>query len=78
MSSDIQRLMLQYIGFAINPHSFRHVAAKLYLTARPGRHVDVQLLLGHRKLETTLKYYTELEAEAAFILRAAVGLFPFG
>ncbi len=66
MSSDIQRLMRDDLGFAINPHSFRHVAAKLYLSIHPGRYVDVQLLLGHRKLETTVKYYCELEAEEAF------------
>lgn len=66
MSSDIQRLMRNSIGFSINPHSFRHVAAKLYLSVHPGRHVDVQLLLGHRRLETTIKYYCELQAEEAF------------
>jgi integrase len=66
MSADVQRLMSDHIGFAINPHSFRHVAAKLYLTAHPGRYVDVQRLLGHRKLETTVKYYTEIEAEEVF------------
>lgn len=66
MSDDVQRLMRKHIGFAINPHSFLHVAAKLYLTAHPGRYVDVQRLLGHRKLETTVKYYTEIEAEEAF------------
>jgi integrase len=66
ISADVQRLMREYIGFAINPHSFRHVAAKLYLTAHPGRYVDVQRLLGHRNLETTVKYYTEIEAEEVF------------
>jgi len=66
MSGDIQRLMREHIGFAINPHSFRHVAARLFLTAHPGRYSTVQLLLGHRKLETTVKYYTEIEAEEAF------------
>ena len=60
MSADVQHLMRRHIGFGINPHSFRHVAAKLYLTAHPGRYVDVQRLLGHRKLETTVKYYTEI------------------
>lgn len=66
MSADIQKLMREHLGFAINPHVFRHLAAKLYLTAHPGRHSDVQLLLGHRKLETTIAYYIDLQAEEAF------------
>jgi integrase len=66
MSADIQKLMGEYLGFAINPHAFRHLAAKLYLTAHPGRYHDVQLLLGHRKVETTVSYYVDLEAEEAF------------
>jgi integrase len=66
MSVLIQQLMRNYLGFAINPHSFRHVAAKLYLSAHPGRYVDVQLLLGHKQLEITIKYYCELEAEEVF------------
>jgi integrase len=66
MSDLIQKLMMRYLGFAINPHSFRHVAAKLYLSDQPGKYVDVQLLLGHKKLETTIKYYCQLEAEEVF------------
>lgn len=66
MSDDIQKLMREMLGFAINPHVFRHLAAKLYLTAYPGRYRDAQLLLGHRSLETTVKYYVDLDAEEAF------------
>lgn len=66
MSDNIQKLMREYLGFAINPHAFRHLAAKLYLTAHPGRYEDVQLILGHRSRETTISYYVDLEAEEAF------------
>lgn len=66
MSSDVQRLMREYVGFAINPHSFRHVAAKLYLLVHPGQHAKVQTILGHKKLETTMRYYCELDAEETF------------
>lgn len=66
MSDHIQKLMRKYLGFAINPHAFRHLAAKLYLTAHPGRYEDVQLILGHRSRETTISYYCDLEAEEAF------------
>jgi hypothetical protein len=66
MSADMQKLMRRHLGFAINPHSYRHVAAKLYLTAHPGRYTDVQMLLGHNRVQTTIDYYCEIEAEAAF------------
>ena len=66
MSADIQKLMRERIGFRINPHSFRHVAAKLYLTAHPGQYEIVQRILGHKNRDTTFKYYCELEAEEAF------------
>lgn len=66
MSTAIQRLMRDRIGFAINPHSFRHVAAKLLLTAHPGDYDTVQRILGHKSRRTTVKYYVELEAEEAF------------
>jgi integrase len=66
MSADIQTLMQNRIGFRVNPHSFRHVAAKLYLTAHPGQYEIVQRLLGHKSRDTTFKYYCELEAEEAF------------
>ena len=39
---------------------------KLLLTAHPGDYNSVQRILGHKKRETTVKYYYELEAEEAF------------
>lgn len=66
MSIDIQKLMRRYIGFAVNPHSFRHVAAKLYLSVHHGDYEQVQRMLGHRSRETTVRYYCDLEAEEAF------------
>jgi integrase len=66
MSVDIQALMRERLGFHVNPHSFRHVAAKLYLAVHPGQYERVQLLLGHKSVETTKKYYCELEADEAF------------
>lgn len=56
MATAIKKLMDNELGFAITPHDFRRVAAKLYLSVHPGREADVQILLGHKKLETTLGY----------------------
>lgn len=66
MSSAVQKLLRKRLGFAVNPHSFRHVAAMLFLSVHPDAYAQVQLLLGHRKLDTTIKYYCELKAEDAF------------
>jgi integrase len=66
MSHAVQHLMREYLGFAVNPHSFRHIAAKLYLSVHPGRYSDVQNLLAHAKLETTRAYYCEQQTEESF------------
>ena len=53
-------------GLDVNPHLFRHIAAKLHLDAHPGEYEVVRRLLGHRSYETVARYYTGLEARAAF------------
>jgi integrase len=66
MSRMVQQLLRRRLGFTVNPHSFRHVAAMLFLSINKGDYASVQLILGHKKLETTIKYYTELKADEAF------------
>ena len=66
MSKIVQQLLRRRLGFTVNPHSFRHVAAMLFLSINKGDYASVQLILGHKKLETTIKYYTELKADEAF------------
>jgi integrase len=53
-------------GLIVNPHLFRHIAAKLYLDANPGGYGLVRLLHGHRSVNTTTQYYCGVEAPAAF------------
>jgi hypothetical protein len=45
-------------------HAFRHLAAKLFLERNPHRYDLLALLLGHRSIETTRKYYCALEMQA--------------
>jgi integrase len=52
-------------GLRVNTHLFRHIAAKLYLDEYPGQYEVVRLLLGHKSLTTTIKFYCGLEREAA-------------
>ncbi|TIM13262.1 MAG: site-specific integrase [Mesorhizobium sp.] len=57
----VQRYFKRYVGMHMNPHAFRHLAAKFILDSSPGGHVVVQHLLGHKKLETTATFYAGLD-----------------
>jgi integrase len=61
----VQRYFKQYVGMHMHPHAFRHLAAKFILDSSPGGHVVVQHLLGHKKLETTVTFYTGLDTRRA-------------
>jgi len=46
-------------------HQFRHAAAAVYLKHHPGDYETVRRLLGHRDIQTTIKFYCGLETIAA-------------
>jgi site-specific recombinase XerD len=52
-------------GVIMTPHQFRHLAAKLYLDRNPDGVETVRRLLGHKSIETTLRFYRELESVVA-------------
>ena len=52
-------------GVVMTPHQFRHLAAKLYLDRHPDGSETVRRLLGHKSIETTMRYYRELESVLA-------------
>ena len=53
------------LGVRISPHQFRHLAGKFVLDVRPDAHELVRALLGHKRLETTLRFYARLDQERA-------------
>lgn len=53
------------VGVVLNQHAFRHLIACLYLRRCPGQYEVVRILLGHKSVATTHKYYCGLEGEAA-------------
>lgn len=65
LAIQITRTVFRYTGLDVNPHLFRHVAAKVYLDRHPGDYVTVQRVLGHRSLNTTTTIYTGMETRAA-------------
>lgn len=48
-------------GIRMNPHLYRHLLGWLWLKEDPDRLPDVQRLLGHVSLETTLEFYAEID-----------------
>jgi integrase len=46
-------------------HQFRHAAAAVYLKHHPGNYETVRRLLGHRDIQTTIKFYCGFETIAA-------------
>ncbi|MHB2168967.1 tyrosine-type recombinase/integrase [Alsobacter sp. R-9] len=63
----ITELVHRYTGLTINPHLFRHIAAKLYLDVRPGQYEVMRRVLGHKKMSTTTGFYSGAESTAAVL-----------
>jgi len=65
LRGQIYHIIRSHTGLEMNPHSFRHVMAKIYLDANPGGYEVVRRVLAHRSISTTTAYYTGLETAAA-------------
>jgi integrase len=48
-------------GLRITLHQFRHAAAAVYLKDQPGDYETVRRFLGHRNIQTTVRFYCGLE-----------------
>lgn len=58
-------LIEREIGARINIHLLRHFAGWRYLARHPGHYAVVQRMLGHAKVDTTIRFYAGLEAQIA-------------
>ena len=61
----VSRSVARYIGVEFNLHLIRHFSAWNFLRQNPGQYEVVRRALGHKTLETTIRYYVGLEADAA-------------
>ena len=61
----IKTTLWKRCGLDFTPHTFRHAAGKIVLDQNPGAHGQVQRLLGHKRLATTMNFYTGTERKAA-------------
>jgi integrase len=66
MGTQISETIYDATGLRMHPHLFRHFAAYMILRRNPGDYETVRVLLGHRSIETTVKFYCGMEQAAAF------------
>jgi integrase len=60
LSKQITVRIQKAIGLRMTVHQFRHAAAAFYLKHHPGNHETVRQLLGHRDIQTTIRFYCGL------------------
>jgi hypothetical protein len=59
------KVLQRRLPLPVNPHLFRHLAAKIYLDAHPGQCERVRQLLGPKSMITTTRFYAGFETKAA-------------
>ena len=64
----VSRFIKREIGLEVNPHLFRHLAAKLVLKDDPANIETARQLLGHSSTTTTEQAYTDLRTAPAYEL----------
>ena len=65
LALQVSECVFKYAGLRVNVHLFRHVGAKLYLDVMPGGYEVMRRVFGHKKMDTTVRFYTGLESKAA-------------
>jgi integrase len=61
-------VLLRELGIAFNIHLFRHLGCFLFLRSHPGQIDVMRRVLGHRKEETTRRFYSYVDQSDAFKL----------
>jgi len=65
MTAQIGSSIRRHCGLQMNPHLFRHLAAKMYLDSHPGAYGVVRLVNGHKSVDTTTDFYCGAETTSA-------------
>jgi site-specific recombinase XerD len=66
VSRQFSQFIRREIGFALNPHLMRHLAANTWLDAFPEDIETARQLLGHKSPETTRLFYAGLDQRRSF------------
>ena len=67
-SGQISERIRKGTGLRLTVHQFRHAAAAILLKHRPGEYELVRRVLGHRNIQTTIRYYCGLETTQANVI----------
>jgi site-specific recombinase XerD len=65
LSRQIRQVIADWVGIDMTPHQFRHLAGMLMQRNSPGSFAALAQLLGHKKIDTVIRYYAELDALSA-------------
>ena len=63
MSGQLRRLIWDQLGFAVNPHLYRHLVHLVILRRFPGAYVMISRVLTHKSLETAVRNYAYYDVE---------------
>jgi integrase len=74
LSGQIIKRISQELGIRVTPHQFRHLAAAFILEKDPANYEFVRRVLGHKNLETTIRFYVGLETVDAVRKFSAMAL----
>lgn len=66
LSKQFAKFIRRELGLTVNIHLMRHLMAFAFLKANPGDYEGARQLLGHKQVETTIKFYSGTESAAAF------------
>jgi integrase len=61
-------VFLRELGIPFNMHLFRHLGCFLYLQSHPGQFDVMRRVLGHKQVETTMRFYAHIQQSDAFRL----------
>lgn len=67
LSVQLKKFIREETGYELSPHTFRHLVGLIFLKRYPGEYETVRKLLGHKDIRTTIKFYTGLEIQDAFV-----------
>ena len=67
-SGQVSERIRKGTGLRLTVHQFRHAAAAILLKHRPGEYELVRRVLGHRNIQTTIRYYCGLETTQANVI----------
>ncbi len=66
LAKQFRKFIRRELGLTLNIHLMRHLMAFAHLDAYPGDYEGARQLLGHKQIETTIKFYAGMETASAF------------